>query len=63
MEINKGLGQNIVGPVMQLGPPAMPSQIQEISQALAHQMLIMNPIPQLAQQPTNQLVLHLGPPI
>ncbi|XP_059064891.1 uncharacterized protein LOC131856942 [Cryptomeria japonica] len=66
MEISKGLGENIAGPLLQLGPPAMPNQIQEISQALAHQTPIMNPIPQLVyqpQQPTNQLVLHPGPPI
>lgn len=66
MEISKGLGQNIRGPLLQLGPPTMPNQIQEISQALAHQTPIMNLIPQLAYQPpqpANQLVLHPGPPI
>lgn len=31
MEISKGLGQNIAGPLVQLGPPAMPNQVQEIS--------------------------------
>lgn len=53
-------------PLMQLGPPTMRSQIQEINQALAYQTTIMNPIPQVAykpQQPTNQLVLHPGLPI
>lgn len=44
MEISKGLGQNIAGPLLQLGPPAMPNQIQGIIQALAHQTPIMNQI-------------------